>query len=96
MERASVYKRLDLSFDETMQLVQQEVDLNFDGPIQKVNKYYGNLRQRAAESGTQFLTRFLDLWVDITVLFQTQIQTHWSLSSLMRVSEFISEFCFSA
>ena len=35
MERASVYKRLELSFDETMQLVQQEVDLNLDGPIQK-------------------------------------------------------------
>ena len=32
MERANVYKRLELSFDETMKLVQQEVDLNLDGP----------------------------------------------------------------
>ena len=54
MERASVYERLELSFDETMKLVQQEVDLNLDGPIQKVNTY-GNLRQRAADWISDFI-----------------------------------------
>ena len=62
--KVQLYKQMGTPFEEMIALLKQELDLNFDGSAREVEEY-SKTHQKASESGSNFLTRFLRVWFEM-------------------------------